>query len=258
MEKVPAIAGLQWIKEGFAIFRKQPLEMIVLSSLYFFIVLAFSFAGMIGGILRQILAPALSMAFMLACIDIQHGKRVFPKILFAEFRKPNFKSLVILGLLYLLAAVIALLIGNLISGGAFWQVWNSPNPPDEKTLAAGLAFPTLVILMIYLAFTVILWFAAPLIAWQNMGVGKAIFFSVYAVSRAYRAFIVYLLACGMIFLFSLSVIASASSLLGASGQQVALIPLVLLLFVLLFTIAQCSIYPSYVQIFGEPKIPEPT
>ena len=48
--------------------------------------------------------------------------------------------------------------------------------------------------IVYVPAAMAFWYAAPLIAWQKMSLGKAIFFSFYAVRRAIRAFIVFGLA----------------------------------------------------------------
>jgi hypothetical protein len=253
MERLPAVAGWQWIKQGFALFRRQPVEMSTLFVLYFFVNGLLSLVPFIGPILHFILVPAFSMAFMHACANIEQGRRVYPKVLFAGFRSPAFKSLLILGVLYLLAPVLAVLATALVDNGAFWQAINSPAAPDSKTVEdSSLVLSTFIAAAVYLSISLLLWYAAPLIAWQNMSVGKAIFFSFFAVTRAIKAFFVYLLAWLTIAMFLIFTVSSLLKLLIDNTEAFMLLPFAILMMV----VVQCSFYPSYTQVFGIPQLPE--
>ncbi len=78
MENLTAFSGWQWIKQGFVLFRRQPAEVSTLFVLYVFLTVMLSLIPVIGLILRFILVPAFSMAFMQACVDIEQDKRVYP------------------------------------------------------------------------------------------------------------------------------------------------------------------------------------
>lgn len=255
MEKLPAFSGWLWIKQGFALFRRQPAEMSTLFVLYVFLTGMLSLIPLVGPILRFILVPAFSMAFMQACVDIEQGKRVYPRLLFVGFRMPVFKSLAKLGVLYLSAALLALAATMLFDGGLFWQAINSQNPPDQKAVQeSGLVLSTLFAVLTYLSISLLLWFAPPLIAWQNMSVGKAIFFSFFSVLRAFKAFSVYLFAwttIGMLLMLFIS------ALLRALFNNLETEIFILLPFaMLLMVVVQCSFYPSNAQIFGAPPAPK--
>jgi hypothetical protein len=257
MERLPAVAGWHWVKQGFALFRRQPAEMSMLFMLYVFLTGLIGVVPIVGLILRFALVPVFSMAFMQACANIEQGKRVLPKVLFVGFRSPAFKSLLILGVLYLLAAILALLVTSIVDDGAIWQAINSEAPPDVKTVGdSSLLLPMLFAAMAYLSISLMLWYAAPLIAWQNMGVGKAIFFSIFAVIRAFKAFLFYLFAwmmIGLLLIFAVSVLLRV--LIDNMETEIfILFPLVLLV----MAVVQCSFYPSYTQIFGAPQLPEET
>jgi len=255
MEKLPAASGWAWVKQGFAIFRKQPAEISTLFVLYIILSSMLTLIPFVGPILRMMLLPTFSMAFMQASFDVQRGTRVFPKVLFVGFRMPAFKLLVVSGVLYLLAILIAVFAANIVSDGVFWQLFNSPDAPDEKVLqSSGMASAMLVMFLVYGAISVLLWFVAPLIAWQNMSVGKAVFFSFFAVVRASKAFAVYIAAWAGIFIIVFSAVASVLELVIGKPDPILLLPFV----ILLTTIAQCTVYPSYEQIFGAPQLPEKT
>jgi hypothetical protein len=254
MEKIPAIAGWNWVRQGFGLFRQQPGEMSTLFILYFFLMVALSFLPILGLVLQQILTPVFSMAFMQACADIASGKRVHPKLLFAGFRQPSFRPLALLGSLYLAAALLAFLVADLASSGGFWQALNSPVALDEKAWGdLNLMGPLLAGLLVYKSISVLLWFAAPLIAWQGMSVGKSLFFSFFTIVRTWRAFFIYLCAWIAIFMGVSSIASSVLLLIFGEVQSLMLLPFAILLMV----IAQCSVYPSYALIFGAPEQPPP-
>ena len=86
MEKLPANTGWIWVKEGFALFRKQPAELSTLFISYMFLMLGVGIIPVIGQILPLVLVPVFSMAFMQACVQIEQGKRIYPNLLLTGFR----------------------------------------------------------------------------------------------------------------------------------------------------------------------------
>ena len=67
MEKLPAKTGWIWIKEGFALFRKQPAEISTLFLAYMFAMLLLNVVPLLGRILPLVLVPVFAMSFMQAC-----------------------------------------------------------------------------------------------------------------------------------------------------------------------------------------------
>ncbi len=157
---------------------------------------------------------------------------------------------------YLLAALLALAVTMLVDNAAFWQVFNRQSMPDQKAaedsaLVLSMLSVMTTYLSVYLSISLLLWFAPPLIAWQNMSVGKAIFFSFFSVLRAFKAFFVYVLAWVVI---GVSLMLFVSGLLEALFDNEATKLFILLPFLmLLMAVVQCSFYPSYKQIFGIPQ-----
>jgi hypothetical protein len=254
--KLPARAGWQWIKEGFALFRKQPAEMSTLFLSYMFLMLAVGVVPLLGQVLPILLVPLFSIAFMQACAQIERGKKVYPNLLLTGFRSPAVARLLQLGVLYLLAATIAIGASALVDGGVFWKVMTGQASMDAKTIretdmSAAMMFAGLMYTPAAMAF----WHAAPLIAWQDMGVGKAIFYSFFAVKRAGKAFLVYGLAWLVI---GVLLPAIASSIIGMLFGRPALMMLVLLPLSLIMTVVMyCSFYATYIYVFGRPEQPAP-
>jgi hypothetical protein len=252
MEKLPARVGWLWIKEGFALFRKQPAEISTLFLSYMFLMLAIGIVPLIGQILPMLLVPVFSMAFMQACANIEQGKRVYPNLLLTGFRSPALRRLLRLGMLYLAAAVLAVAASALIDGGVFWQVMSGQKELDPETMRnSGMSLAMLFSAVVYVPAAMAFWYAAPLIAWQDMGVGKAIFYSFFAVHRARKAFLVYGLGWALIGVLLPAIVTSIIALLASRSLVVMLVllPLSLMLTVVMY----CSFYPTYTHIFGRPE-----
>lgn len=254
MQKLPAITGWLWIKEGFSLFRRQPAEMSALFLGYMFLMLAISIIPLLGQILPMLLVPVFSMAFMQACVRIEQGRKVYPNLLLAGFRSPAFGRLVRLGLLYLLAAVLAVAASALVDNGVFWQVMSGRKELDPQTVReSNMSLAILFSAAVYTPAAMAFWYAAPLIAWQRMGVGKALFYSFFAVKRSTKAFLVYGLAWVLIGIL-LPIV--ATSILAMLLGQSALVMIVLLPLSLVLTVAMyCSFYSTYTTVFGRPEAP---
>lgn len=257
MEKLPAKTGWLWVTEGFALFRKQPAELSTLFFGYMFLMLALGIIPVIGQLMPLILVPLFSMSFMHACVQIEAGKKVYPNLLLVGFRSPFVRNLIKLGSLYLLAAIIAIGASALIDGGVFVQAITGQIAIDAETVRnSNMTLAMMFSALVYIPAAMAFWYAAPLIAWQEMGVGKAIFYSFFAVRRASKAFLIYGLAwvtIGMI----LPVIVSSifGMLLNSPNASIfILLPISLVLTVIMY----CSFYPSYTHLFGPAPDPLPS
>lgn len=251
MEKLPAITGWLWVKEGFALFRKQPMEISTLFLAYMFLMLAVGILPFFGQVLPLVLVPVFSMAFMQACSHIEQGKKVYPNLLLTGFRKPGFRNLLLLGVLYLIAAVIAVAASSLVDGGVFWQIMIGDKDLDADAIRhSNMSLAMMFSAAVYTPAAMAFWYAAPLIAWQEMGVGKAVFYSFFAVKRSGQAFLVYGLAWVLIGVILPAVLSSIVALV--VGKAFAVMVVLLAVSLILTVVMYCSFYPTYTHVFGRP------
>lgn len=250
-ERLQAQAGIGWIREGFALFRRQPGELSMLFLLYMLLMLALSMIPLIGQLLPLLLVPAFSMAFMQACAEIEAGRKAEPRLLLTAFRSPALGTLLRLGALYLVAAIAAVAASSLIDGGMFWKLMSGQLRPDDEDAAVGaLPLGMLFAALVYLPFAMGFWHAAPLAMWQRMGLFKAIFYSFFAVRRCGKAFLAY--ALGWI-VIGVALPAIASALLGLLlGKALVTLLLLMPLSVILTLVMYCSFYPTYTAVFERP------
>lgn len=255
MEKLPAIAGWNWVKEGFALFRKQPAEISTLFLAYMFLMMAIGFLPVLGQILPLVLIPVFSMAFMQACRQIEEGKKVYPNLLLTGFRTPAFKRLLTLGVLYLIAAVIAVAASAVVDGGVFWDIMSGTRNLDAETIrGSDLSLAMMFSAAVYTPAAMAFWYAAPLVAWQDMSIGKAIFYSFFAVKRSGMAFLVYGLSWVLIGIILPAVLSSVVALI--VGKAFAVMVVLLTVSLVLTVVMYCSFYPTYTHVFGRPQSPQ--
>ena len=237
------------MKQGFGLFRKQPGGMSMLFLGYMVCMLLVSIIPLLGQLLPVILVPIFSVAFAQGCLNIDQGKRVLPNLLLSGFRKPALPVLFGLGVLYLIMAIVAIGASSLVDGGTLWQLVTgqlNPQTSPEVIRESNIGSAILLTMAMSIPALMAFFFAAPLIYWQHVSLGKALFFSFFAVWRSLSAFIV--LASTW---FAISIVTS-QLLFMIVGRTPMAIQLMMPLSMILTVIMHCSFYAAYRQIFGVP------
>ncbi|MBS1169921.1 MAG: hypothetical protein H6R01_839 [Burkholderiaceae bacterium] len=245
-------AGWRWVKQGFALFRKRPGQLTFLFTSYMFVMIALGLIPVVGQLLPLFLAPVFSMVFMTICAHIEQEKILTPQILRASFAPPVANRLFTLGVLYLLAALLAVGVSALIDGGLFMKLMMGQR--EAEAGPGQRASVLLTIALLAIAFIPVFWYAAPLVVWQKMSVGKAMFFSFFSVFRAFKTFLVYFLSWVAIGAIAPTLVAGI--LMAVAGKNFAMM-LMFLLTILLTVIMYCSFYSTYVDVFGKPDLNHP-
>ena len=195
--------GIAWIRGAFHVFLRQPFGLAGLFSLCALIAYAVSWIPMLGGALLPVLAPAASLLFMIATRRALAGQRPLPgalTTLFAAGRQP-LVELLKLGVAYLAASVIAMLIFMAIDGGAtaaWMEALSStaskapaPAPAAAPVPDGRVVFSSLLRLVLLALLSVPFWHAPALVFWGKQGWLKSLFFSTLAIWRNRGAFAVY-------------------------------------------------------------------
>ncbi|MBC3875492.1 BPSS1780 family membrane protein [Undibacterium flavidum] len=249
MSTPKAIAGWHWITHAAQLLKKRPFEL-----LFSFMGLIFCLFGMVaiqyvGIVILMVLAPVLGMGFMQVCRQVDENQAFQPGALFIAFRTPALKALCISGFLQLLALMLSFAVTMAVDGGVLWDFVSNNRVIDERALRETSIVGSLLLARLFnLPAMMGFWFAAPLIMWNGMGVGKAIFYSFFAVWRARAVFATYLIAWAGILLSLPAMLALLATLLpGVLGViNLFLLPLVLVVFVVLYI----TFYTSYKEIFA--------
>jgi len=248
MNNLPAITGWIWLKRGASLFRQQPAALTTLLFANILVSILISAVPLLGPMVAVVLIPSFSMAFMMACSLIESGQRVSPAVLLTGFRKPVFRELCKVGVVYLGVSLVLALITRFAVDPGFWeQVREQGSSGTPAVLAGSDVLAMFLIFAIDVAALISLCFAAPLTYWQKMPPFKAVFYSFFAVKRSAGVFLVLLLAWFAIFFAVCMVIAM---LLGGNNLARVVIMWVIFLFILLL---QCAMYAGYREIFGKPQ-----
>ena len=191
MNSITAKTGFTWIVNGYGIFRQRPF---LLTNLFFGYMIGLMILGVIpfiGQILPIVVIPLFSFLFMQACYKIDSDTYVSFRDLFNIFNRQTVNRLLLLGSFYLLYILLLAVIAIWIDGGLLLGTLSQQTQQELTSSQQTKLMLTLVLVIaLYIPFTMAIWFATPLIGWQKMSIGKAIFFSFFAVLRSLKAFLV--------------------------------------------------------------------
>lgn len=253
--QLPAKRGLSWITEGYRLFARSPLLLVLLILGYWFLMVASNIVPVLGPLIATVLIPTFSVGLMAACRALDLGKAVEFSQLFAGFRG-NFPALLRLGLIYLGATVAILAASALADGGILMKMMLfGTRPPEDSAADEQLLWAIEVAAVLFVPVLMGFWFAPVLAAWHGMPAFKSLFFSYFACARNVRAFLVY--GAVLIVLTSalpVLVLALFSAILQNAGVRIAIIVLMPVFFILVATMF-ASFYVSYRDIFREDDPP---
>jgi hypothetical protein len=270
--KLPAAAGVAWIRGGFMLLFTQFLGILMLVMTYGFAIILAGYAasGMayvanMGGLddaiveksvdlVLAMLAPALTIGFMAACRAVAAGERVGPAFILAGFQVGKKRLLSLLGLgVFQVAALFVvrtLLAGELPPG--------TPDPDsiealtgsfDTSTLSDAAAAHFLLVrsaeLIARLGVAVVLWYAPMLVAWHGMRSVKSTFYSVAACWRNRAAFVIFGLGWVALWITLFGIIGLGSVLGLGDNAKLLFWPVAPIMFAAMY----CSVYVTYASVF---------
>jgi hypothetical protein len=249
--RLPALRGGQWIIDGFRLYRRNPPLLTLLALNYWLFFLLIFILPFVGPFAANILLQALSVTVMNGCRAADEGRKVAMDIVWSGFKR-NLRTLLRLGALYLAGemAAAAILLGafgtDLMPSLPAGDVPSPGIALDEERLMPFLYGALALTLPLMLAF----WFAPMLAAWHDLPARKALFFSVVAVLRNWRAFAAY--GAGALLLTAV-VPGVVRALFGFSDTLLTLASTVVtmaLVFVAMPTLF-ASVYMSYRDVFAD-------
>ena len=254
MNTVPARYGWNWVLTGFALFRRNPAMWAFLVFAYIMLMQLLGMIPVLGWFAATVLIPAFSASFMIISRELDQGRRIGFGLLFSGFRA-NLPVLLRQGALYLASALAILGLTAPVDGGLLLQLMVlGERPPASAFEDGSLAGAAVLAATLYLPVLAAFWFAPALAAWRNLRALQALFYSLFAALRNWRAFLAYSLALVLLSLicsFALFVLALlVRSLLGNKSQD-ALMLVVLPVMLTYVPTLFASFYASYRDIFPE-------
>jgi hypothetical protein len=249
---LPAGYGWSWVLTGFALFRRNPAMWAFLVFSYIMLMQLLGMVPLLGWFAATVLIPAFSASFMIVSRELDEGRKIGFALLFSGFRS-NPKALLTQGGLYMASAFGILGLSALVDGGALLQLMMLGDRPqaaafDDGSLAGAAALAGILYLPVLAAF----WFAPALSSWRNLPALQALFYSLFAVMRNWRAFLAYgvaVLLLGLICSLALFMLALLlRGLLGDKSQDALLLVILPVMLIYVPTLF-ASFYASFRDIF---------
>jgi len=255
-----ASSGIQWIKDGWRIFRLQPLALFTWAMFISFLLMVSTMIPPIGPIIFIVLMPAISFVTLSACRQVSAGKSLSAGMWMQPLQQKGiFKRLVIAGLLYMAANLFAGLLAFLpFSGQVSEAIQSMSSANDLMPLLDAVQAPMMLFGLLYLIVAAFFWYCPALIGWHQRGLTQSLLYSAIACWRNKWAFMVYGASWVAIFLL----VDLGTGLLVSLGLSVkTAATLQIPINILIGSVLYCSFYPSYVSVFessisAEPPSPE--
>lgn len=243
---VPARTGLGWLREGYAVFVKQPLAFGSILFGYLMLSILSGILPFINMVAPMLLAPFAVLAFMQATRLVLAGKAPWPTEVMAALapQKGLAMRLLQLGLVGALCFFLAMGAGALVDGGTMWKLALTPDKLDESVLRTpGLVEGAFLTLLLLVLGALLLCVAPGLVGFDGYSAAKATFASALVAIYNWRALLVFIGASlGTAYLVLTIAAALLVALLSSPvAAQMALVPLMLML----LTPSFVSIYPIY-------------
>lgn len=189
--------GWEWFRAGYRRYRRNPFLMAFWVLAYWTLLGLAGLIPVLGDLLVGALAPVLLVGVLAGCRALDQETMPPFTLLFSGFGT-RLQALMSLGILHFLLTIGALALTAIGDGGVLLQYMargalGTPEltmPAPEQLSVLGLVLALVAYVPIMLAFA----YAPLLVAWRGFGLGKALFFSLVASWRAWRALLGFFLA----------------------------------------------------------------
>lgn len=239
---LPARHGILWLLAGFALFRRNPPMLTLLTFAYLFVVVIINLLPMFGPFLLPVALPALTAMLGNGCLAIERTRQFKPEDLIQglpERRVP----LIRLGLIHLAGSTLLVIVGIVLGTDL------TLDPEMSQERAMDLLKDLSILIALSSPLLMAFWFAPLLTLWDDVAPFKSVFFSFVASWRNWRAFSAYAIAVLVVGMFLPALILLVGSAIsGALAQVLALVLRLFLIFVMA-PVLVASVYLSYRDVF---------
>lgn len=243
---VAARTGWRWIADGWSLIRRQPMAMLGVVFLNFFVMAASLAVPILALIGPLMLAPVLAVGLMHAMREADAGRPAHAFMVFIAFRggSASWAPLLVLGAVNAGVTLLAFALSGMADGGSLIKMVTGNAKPDEVPLSVGSILTAAgLFLMVYGPLQMTMWYAPLFVAWHRVAPLKALFFSFVTMARNWRAFLVYAVSWFGVVLAGSALMRVIAGVAGDSPSLGGL--LVAPVSMLLLTLGYCSIWPTY-------------
>ena len=194
---VPASSGLNWMRQGLQVLRRQPMNFMGLVGMLIGAALLLATLPLLGPLLVVGVMPVVWMGFMLATRRTILGERVTPGVLIEAVRAPDTprKTFLQLGGAYIAAVQLMMLLASAVGPGAeaVADAMAAMQDSAEMVVSPVVLEDMLWRMALLMPVSLVFWHTPALVLWARMPVGKALFFSAVATWRNLGAFVIYII-----------------------------------------------------------------
>jgi hypothetical protein len=169
--KVPAIHGWLWIKQGYVLFKKNPLLWMVLTAIGAIGLFGIAMIPVIGDPLSTLLFPVVLAGFMYGCRALDQNEELELSHLFAGFRQYT-QHLITLGGINLVGQLLILGVMMITGGASMVSIIMSNEPVTDPTVVAqalaGAGFAMLIGVVLFCILVMAMQFAPMLVIFDDM------------------------------------------------------------------------------------------
>ncbi len=258
--RLPYRHGINWLINGFFLYTRNPALLSMLTFANLLLALLCTLLQPIGPVLLVLASPLIVALIANACVAVaQNSPTQIRRDMLTRGLRENLRILLRLGMVQIAYLMLAGLVIDLLLPNIDPEVLEAMKGGQKNSLDAttmGLLFLnfTLVGMVTLPAF----WFAPLLTAWHGLAPLKSVFFSLVAVWRNWRAFLVYVLT---VTTFTLLIPALFMALVGMlSGQALGFVTTLVQMLIIMTAapVLATGAYCSYREIFVETVQENPT
>lgn len=244
----PASAGLQWIIQGWALFKRQPMALFSWAMTVTLLLIFATLSAPIGPILFIVLMPAITLATLSIARHVHHNQKLTPAMWIEPLKQKGiFKKLLVLGAIYVAICLSAGLLAFLPFSDELNQAMETlVTTQDIEPLMQTVQTPILIFAGLYFLLAALFWYSPVLVGWHGTPIGQALFFSAVACWRNKWAFLVYGVCWAAIF-FGMDLLIGVTVSLGVPLDIAAALQVPIN--VALGSVLYASFYPTYVNVF---------
>lgn len=201
-------AGIEWLKEGWRLFRAWPIPWMGMTAAAFLAIFGLSLLPGLGGMLVEFLSPLLVAGYMFAARAADRGEPV-TFLFLGEGARAHAQPLLIVGAIYLGAGLLISQIMQWLGGASLQEmlrVAQNPaalSPEQARALLDGSVYPLLLGMLLYTPLLMATWFAPALIAFAGFSSGNALWWSLWTCFANWRPVLLYSLVMGAIAVFAM-------------------------------------------------------
>ena len=253
---LPALSGWRWVRDGWMLFRKQPMAFFSWAMFVSLILMVASVTPPIGPLFFVVLMPTATLLSLSAARQAEQGQKILLGTWIAPLRLAGvFRRLLGMGALYVLFCLILGLIAFMpFSEGVTQAVKAVATSNDLLPLLEAVRTPMAIFAVLYVLMAAVFWYAPALVGWHAISMTRALFYSGIACWRNKWAFGVYGLSWLVIFL-AIDTALSALTMVGLpkSFSTTIQVPINVVASAVLY----CSFYTSFISVFYSAPAPEP-